>query len=70
MIGLLLLLAALAPQVAENILEVQLIRDEPETPRPAPRALAERALPNFAPQVQTVAPQIVNPHIIPMPRRS
>lgn len=63
-IGLLLLLAALAPQVTDNLLEVQLIRDEPETPRPAPMALAERALANFAPQVQTVAPQIVNPHII------
>lgn len=63
-IALLLLFAALAPQVAENILEVQLIRDEPETARPAPMALAERALPNFAPQVQAVAPQIVNPHII------
>jgi len=63
-IGLLLLFAALAPQVANNILEVQLIRDEPEKARPAPMALAERALPNFAPQVQAVAPQIVNPHII------
>lgn len=63
-IALLLLLAALAPEVADNILEVQLIRDEPETARPAPMALAERALPNFAPQVQAVAPQIVNPHVI------
>ncbi|MDP7573269.1 MAG: TonB family protein, partial [Myxococcota bacterium] len=48
----------------DDILEVHLIRDEPETARPAPMALAERALPNFAPQVQAVAPQIVNPHII------
>ena len=32
-------------------------------------ALAERALPNFAPQLQTVQPQIINPRVI-APRQS
>ncbi len=66
-LGLLLLFAAMAPEVVEEILEVQLIqeqRPEPERPRPAPMALAERALPNFAPQLQTVQPQIINPRVI------
>ena len=66
-LGLLLLFAAMAPEVVEEILEVQLIKEqrpEPESPRPAPMALAERALPNFAPQLQTVQPQIINPRVI------
>lgn len=67
-LGLLFLFAALAPEVVDQILEVQLIKEqtepEPENPRPAPMALAERALPNFAPQVQTVQPQIINPRVI------
>lgn len=67
-LGLLFLFAAMAPEVVEEILEVQLIKEqkqpEPEAPRPAPMALAERALPNFAPQLQTVQPQIINPRVI------
>ncbi|MBW2361127.1 MAG: TonB C-terminal domain-containing protein [Deltaproteobacteria bacterium] len=67
LLGLLFLFAAMAPEVVKEILEVQLIRDhepEPEAPAPAPMALAERRLPNFAPQVQTVQPQIINPRVI------
>jgi TonB family protein len=68
LLGLLVLLASLAPQVVEEIIPVQLMKEqEPprsEEPAPAPKALAERRFPNFAPQVQTVAPQIINPRVI------
>jgi len=67
-LGFLVLLASLAPQVAEEIIPVQLMKEEApkrsEEPAPAPKALAERRFPNFAPQVQTVAPQIINPRVI------
>jgi TonB family protein len=66
-LALLMIFAAMAPEVVEEILEVQLIKEtqpEPEAPAPAPMALAERRLPNFAPQVQTVQPQIINPRVI------
>jgi len=65
--GTLLVMASLAPDVAEQIIEVQILKDQPEPelePAPAPKALAERRLPNFSPQVQAVAPQIVNPRVI------
>jgi TonB family protein len=64
----LMLVASFAPQVAEQIIPVQILKEEvapePNDPAPAPKALAERRLPNFAPQVQTIAPQIVNPRVI------
>jgi TonB family protein len=67
-LGFLLLLASLAPQLVEDIIPVRLIKEEPppksEEPAPAPKALAERRFANFAPQVQTVAPQIINPRVI------
>ena len=67
-LGFLVLLASLAPQIAENIIPVQLMKEEEaprsEEPAPAPKALAERRFANFAPQVQTVAPQIINPRVI------
>ncbi len=65
-LGLLFLIAALAPVVEEEILEVQLLRDtpEPEAPRPAPRALAERRNLDYAPAVQAFQPQSVNPRVI------
>ncbi len=63
---LLVFLASLAPEVAEQIIEVQILKDQPQADNPAParRALAERRSPNFRPQVQSVAPQIVNPRVI------
>ncbi len=68
LLGFLLLLASLAPQLVEQIIPVRLIKEEPppksEEPAPAPKALAERRFANFAPQVQTVAPQIINPRVI------
>jgi len=63
---LLVFVASLAPIIDEEIIPVSLIRDEPDAPEPAPapRALAERRSLNYAPAVQAVAPQIVNPHVI------
>jgi hypothetical protein len=67
-IAILVFLASLAPMINEEIIPVSLIRDEPEPedsePAPAPKALAERRSLNYAPAVQAVAPQIVNPRVI------
>jgi TonB family protein len=67
-LGLLILLASLAPVVTKDVLPVQLLKDEvkpkTEEPAPAPKALAERRALPFNPAVQTVTPQIVNPRVI------
>jgi TonB family protein len=65
-LGLLLLLASLAPVIDEALIPVQLIRDEatPDEPAPAPKALAERRSRHYAPAAQTLAPQIVNPRVV------
>ncbi len=66
-LGTLILFASLAPIVEEQILPVQLLKDEPlplDEPAPAPKALAQRRNLPFAPAVQAVQPQIVNPRII------
>ncbi|HKA16646.1 MAG TPA: TonB family protein [Myxococcota bacterium] len=69
--GALALLAALAPVIEEHVIPVQLLREElppppppPQEPASAPKALAMRRNLPFAPAVQAVAPQIVNPKII------
>ena len=69
--GVLVLLASLAPVIEEHVIPVQLLREElpphippPEEPASAPKALAMRRNLPFAPAVQAVAPQIVNPKII------
>ncbi len=67
--ALLLLLASLAPVIEEHVIPVQLLKEEPPPPPPeepaaAPKALAMRRNLPFAPAVQAVAPQIVNPRII------
>jgi TonB family protein len=66
--GFLLLLASVAPVIEETIIPVQILHEEPppapETPAPAPRVLAQRRNLPFAPAVQSVSPQIVNPRII------
>jgi hypothetical protein len=66
-LGLLLLAASLAPVVDEELIPVQLFKEEPpapDEPAPAPKALAERRALDFAPQMQTVQPQIVNPRVV------
>jgi TonB family protein len=69
-LGLLVFFASLSPVVQEQLIPVQILREEPEPPPPppepaaAPKALAERRPLPFAPAVQAVAPQIVNPHVI------
>jgi TonB family protein len=65
-LGLLLLLASLAPVIDDELIPVQLIRDDasPDEPAPAPRALAERRSRHYAPAAQTLAPQIVNPRVV------
>jgi len=65
-LAILAILASLAPMIDEAIIPVSLIRDEPDAPEPAPapRALAERRSLHYAPAMQAMAPQIVNPHVI------
>jgi TonB family protein len=69
--AVLLLIATLAPAIEEHVIQVQLLKEEPPPPPPppdepaaAPKALAQRRNLPFAPAVQAVAPQIVNPRII------
>jgi TonB family protein len=66
-LGTLIFLASLAPLIEEEILPVQLLKEEqptPDEPAPAPKALAERRPLPFNPAVQTVTPQIINPRVI------
>lgn len=65
-IGVLLFLASLAPVLDEELIPVQLLRDDgtPEEAAPAPKALAERRSRHYAPAPQTVAPQVVNPRVV------
>ncbi len=67
-VGLLALAAALAPVIEEDIIPVQLLRPEapepPDEPAPARKALRERRSLDFAPSVQSVQPQIVNPNVV------
>ena len=65
-LGLLVLLASLAPVIDDELIPVQLIHDDasPDEPAPAPKALAERRSRHYAPAAQTLAPQIVNPRVV------
>lgn len=72
-VGILLLLASLAPVIEEAIIPVQILKEEPPPkeepqpepePAPAPKALAERRSLEYAPAVQAVQPQIVNPRVV------
>jgi TonB family protein len=59
--------------IEEVIIPVQILKDEPPPPEPtkeeaepapAPKALAERRSLEYAPAVQAVQPQIVNPRVV------
>lgn len=67
-LALLVAVASLAPVIEEELIPVQILHEEPppepEEPAPAPKALAERRNLPFAPAVQTVQPQIVNPRVL------
>jgi len=70
--GLLVLLvvASLAPVIEEQLIPVRILQEElpppppPDEPAPAPKALAERRALPFAPAVQAVQPQIINPRVL------
>lgn len=64
--AVLVILASLAPVIEEELIPVQLIKEQAkrDEPAPAPKALAERRFANFAPSVQSVQPQIINPRVI------
>ncbi|HEY8153650.1 MAG TPA: energy transducer TonB [Myxococcota bacterium] len=69
-VAILLILASLAPVIEEAIIPVQILKEEPPPPKeepesaPAPKALAERRSVDYAPAVQAVQPQIVNPRVV------
>jgi hypothetical protein len=64
-IALLFFYAALNPEIVEQIIEVRLLKEKPErAPAPARRVLAERRSLDFAPAVQAVQPQVVNPRVV------
>jgi TonB family protein len=70
-IALLVILASLAPAIEEVIIPLQILKEEPpppeeveQEPAPAPKALAERRSLDYAPAVQAVQPQIVNPRVV------
>lgn len=66
-LGLLVLLAALNPEIAENIIELQLMKEPPAErtdPAPARRVVAERRSATYAPQAQALQPDVVNPKVV------
>jgi TonB family protein len=63
-LGLLILIASLAPVIEEELIPVQLLKEQKEKPAPAPKALAERRSAVYAPAVQSIQPQVINPRVI------
>jgi len=66
-LGLLILLAAMNPEVREEIIELQLMKEPPaaETdPAPARRVVAERRSADFAPQAQALKADVANPKVV------
>jgi hypothetical protein len=67
-VGILMILASLAPIIEDAVIPVQILKEEPPPPKqepaPAPKALAERRSLDYAPAVQAVQPQIVNPRVV------
>ena len=65
-LGLLIFFASLAPEV-EELIPVQLLKEKPqqkEKPAAAPKALAERRFANYAPAVESIQPQVINPRVV------
>lgn len=65
-VAILLYVAAITKVIPEEMLPVQLLREDPTPPEsaPAPKALAERRSTTFSPAVQAIAPRIVNPQVV------
>ena len=66
-LAFLFVLAALNPEIAEEIIELQLVREPPAErtdPAPARRVVAERRSSNFAPQAQSMKADVVNPKVV------
>src|SRR3990172_13016615 len=64
-LALLFLLASLAPVIEEQLIPVQILKEQkPEERAPAPKALAERRSATYAPAVQSIQPQVINPRVI------
>jgi TonB family protein len=65
-VGLLILIASLAPVIEEQLIPVQILKEEVkrDEPAPAPKALAERRSSTYAPAVQSIQPQVINPRVI------
>jgi len=61
-VAMLIIFAAMKPEIVEEIIPVQLLKDKP--PPPARKALAERRKLDFAPAIQAAQPQIVNPRVL------
>jgi TonB family protein len=64
-LAILLIIAAVTRVIPDDVLPVQLIRDDtPPESAPAPKALAERRSTNFNPAVQAIQPRIVTPRVV------
>ncbi len=66
-IAAMLALAWASPDIKEEIIELQLLKEPPAKktdPAPARRVIAERRSSNFAQSAQTVKPDIVNPRVV------
>ncbi len=66
-LAFLMALAALNPEIAEEIIELQLMKEPPAAktdPAPARRVVAERRSANFAPQAQALKADVANPKVV------
>lgn len=67
LLAFLVLLAALNPEITENIIELQLMKEPPAErtdPAPARRVVAERRSANYAPQAQAMKADVTNPKVV------
>ena len=67
LLAFLVVLAAMNPEIAENIIELQLMKEPPAErtdPAPARRVVAERRSANYAPQAQAMKADVANPKVV------